>query len=111
MANGEPLDVRLAVGAGLRNLVGEEVFARLGAQSIALYLFQRLRGGKGLAIVASSLYFEIWHNPFEMPQFLNFAASCVLGWVYHKHGYEVAAVGHCVADWLTLGVLPSLLFG
>jgi hypothetical protein len=52
-----------------------------------------------------------WHNPFELPQFLNFAASCVLGWAYHKHGYEVAAVGHCVADWLALGVLPSLLFG
>jgi membrane protease YdiL (CAAX protease family) len=103
--------VRLATGAGFRNLVGEEVFARLGAQSIALYFLRQLRGGAGLAIVASSLYFEIWHNPFELPQFLNFAASCVLGWAYHKHGYEVAAVGHCVADWLALGVLPSLLFG
>lgn len=111
VANGEPLDVRLATGAGFRNLVGEEVFARLGAQSIALYFLRQLRGGAGLAIVASSLYFEIWHNPFELPQFLNFAASCVLGWAYHKHGYEVAAVGHCVADWLALGVLPSLLFG
>jgi CAAX prenyl protease-like protein len=109
-ANGESLDVRLAVGAGLRNLVGEEIFARLGAQSIALYFCRRLRSGAALAIIASSLYFEIWHNPFETPQFLNFAASCVLGWAYHKHGYEVAAVGHCVADWLALGVLPLLLF-
>jgi hypothetical protein len=110
IANGEPLDVRLAAGAGLRNLVGEEVFARLGAQSIALHLFRRMRGGAALAVIASALYFELWHNPFEIPQFLNFAASCVLGWAYHKHGYEVAAVGHCVADWLCLGVLPPLLF-
>lgn len=110
LANGEPLDVRLAAGAGLRNLVGEEVFARLGAQSIALYVLRRVRGGAVIAVIVSAFYFEIWHNPFETPQFLNFAASCVLGWAYHKRGYEVAAVGHCVADWLALGVLPPLLF-
>ncbi len=110
VANGEPLDVRLAIGAGFRNLAGEEVFARLGAQSIALYLLRRMRAGAALAVILSSLYFEIWHNPFEVPQFLNFAASCVLGWAYHRRGYEVAAVAHCVADWLALGFLPAILF-
>jgi hypothetical protein len=110
IANGEPVDIRLTAGGGLRNLVGEEIFARLGAQSIVYYFSRRLRGGAALAVVASSLYFEIWHNPFEVPQFLNFAGSCVLGWAYHRYGYEAAAVGHCVADWLALGILPPLLF-
>jgi hypothetical protein len=110
VANGEALDVRLVAGGGVRNLVGEEVFARLGAQSIALYLLQRMRARAALAVILSSLYFEIWHNPFEVPQFLNFAASCVLAWAYHKFGYEVAAVAHCVADWLALGFLPAILF-
>jgi hypothetical protein len=110
VANGEPLDVRLATGAGFRNLVGEEIFARLGAQSLALHLLRRMRARAALAVILSSLYFEIWHNPFEVPQFLNFAASCVLGWAYHKRGYEVAAVAHCVADWLALGFLPAILF-
>ena len=59
IANGESLDVRLAAGAGLRNLVGEEVFARLGAQSIALHLFRRMRGGTALAVIASALSFDI----------------------------------------------------
>jgi hypothetical protein len=110
VANGEALDVRLVAGGGVRNLVGEEVFARLGAQSIALSLLQRMRARAALAVILSSLYFEIWHNPFEVPQFLNFAASCVLAWAYHKFGYEVAAVAHCVADWLALGFLPAILF-
>jgi hypothetical protein len=110
VANGEPLDLRLAAGGGFRNLLGEEVVARLGAQSITLYWLRRMRGSAVLAVILSSLGFEIWHNPFEVPQFLNFAASCVLGWAYHRRGYEVAAVGHCVADWLAHGFLPAVLF-
>jgi hypothetical protein len=100
-----------AVGGGLRNLAGEEVFARLGVQSIALYLLRHVRGGAALAVVASSLAFEFWHNPFERPAFLNFTASVVFGWAYHRRGYEVAAVGHCVADWLIIGLFPRLPFG
>ncbi|HEU4691179.1 MAG TPA: CPBP family glutamic-type intramembrane protease [Vicinamibacterales bacterium] len=109
-ANGEALDLRLAIGAGFRNLVGEEIFARLGAQSVVLYVFRRWRYGSPLAVIASSLYFELWHNPFEAPQFLNFTGSCVFGWVYQKRGYESAAVAHCVADWLVLAILPLALF-
>jgi hypothetical protein len=111
VANGEPVDVTFAVGGGLRNLFGEEILTRLGAQSIASYLLRGVRGGPVLALILSSLYFEIWHNPFEVPQMLNFAASFILGWTYQKHGYESAAVGHCVANWISLGVLPPLLFG
>jgi hypothetical protein len=110
VANGEPLNIAFAVGGGLRNLVGEEILTRLGAQSIALYLLRGVRAGPVLAIILSSLYFEFWHNPFEMPQFLNFSASMILGWAYHRYGYESAAVGHCVGNWLTLAVFPAVFF-
>jgi hypothetical protein len=43
--------------------------------------------------------------------FLNFTASAVFGWAYHKRGYEIAAVGHCVADWILIGIFPRLSFG
>jgi len=107
-AYGEPIDVSFAIGAGLRNLVGEEAFARLGAQSIALYLLRNVRGGAILSIAASALIFELWHNPFERPLFLNFTGSAIFGWAYHRHGYEAAAVAHCVADWLLLAAVPLL---
>jgi hypothetical protein len=110
VANGEPVNVAFAVGGGLRNLVSEEIFTRLGAQAIAFYFLRRVRGGPLLAIILSSLYFEFWHNPFETPQFLNFTLSMILGWTYHRHGYESAAVGHCVVNWLTLAVFPAVLF-
>jgi hypothetical protein len=110
VANGEPVNIAFAVGGGLRNLVAEEIFTRLGAQSIALYLLRGLRGGPALAIILSSLYFEFWHNPFETPEFLNFSLSMFLGWAYHRHGYESAAIGHCVGNWLTLAVFPAVFF-
>jgi hypothetical protein len=110
IANGQPVDVRFAIAGGLRNLVGEEIFARLGAQSVVLYFLRRSRRGAVIAVIVSSLCFEIWHNPIKFPQFLNFTGSCFFGWAYHKYGYESAAVAHCVADWLVLAILPLLLF-
>ncbi len=108
--SGNPGGALFAVGAGLRNLAGEEVLARLGVQALALYALRRVPGHAALAIITSSLVFEFWHNPFERPTFLNFAGSAVFGWAYQKRGYEAAAVGHCVADWIVIGVLPTLPF-
>lgn len=106
--SGNPNGLVFTVGAGLRNLAGEEVFARLGVQALALYALRKSRGRAVLAVVASALVFEFWHNPFERPAFLNFTGSAVFGWAYHKRGYEAAAVAHCVADWIVLGVFPRL---
>ena len=86
IANGQPVDVRFAIGGGLRNLVGEEIFARLGAQSIAFYFLRRFRRGAVLAVFVSSLAFEIWHNPLKIPQFLNFTGSCFFG---HRPGVDL----------------------
>jgi hypothetical protein len=105
-----PDDLNLGLWGGMRNLAGEEILARLGAQSILLYAFRKTRWAPALAIVLSSLYFELWHNGFKEIYFLNFAGSCVFGWVYQKRGYESAAIAHCVADWLALVILPRLLF-
>lgn len=100
----------LGFWGGIRNLAGEEILARLGAQSILLYLFRKTRGAPLLAIILSSLFFEVWHNGFHELYFMNFIGSCVLGWAYHARGYESAAIGHCVADWVSLVILPRLLF-
>lgn len=105
-----PVYTNLGLWGGIRNLAGEEILARLGAQSILLYALRRTRGAPLLAIVASSLFFELWHNGFKEIYFLNFAGSCAFGWAYQKRGYESAAVAHCVADWLCIVILPRLLF-
>jgi hypothetical protein len=110
IANGEPVNVAIAVGGGFRNLVGEEVFVRLGVQSIASYCLRGLRAGPTLSVFLSALCFEFWHSPFQVPLFLNFTVSLILGWTYNKYGYESAAVGHCVTDWLILGIFPPLFF-
>ena len=106
----DPTYFKLGLWGGLRNLAGEEVLARLGAQSILLYALRRTAWAPFLAIVFSSLYFELWHNGFRELYFLNFAASCGFGWAYQKGGYESAAIAHCLADWLLIVILPRLLF-
>ena len=105
-----PVYQGLGFWGGIRNLAGEEILARLGAQSILLYLFRKTRGAPFLAIILSSLFFEVWHNGFRELYFMNFIGSCVLGWAYHIRGYESAAIGHCVADWVSILILPRLLF-
>jgi len=62
-----------------------------------------------VAIVASSLFFEIWHSGGTDFHFINFAVSLLFAWSYARNGYETAAIGHCVADWLALA-LPLWLF-
>jgi hypothetical protein len=99
----------LAFWGGVHNLAGEEILTRLGAQSILLYLLRGRRGTPLVALVVSSLFFELWHNGFQEVYWLNFAASCVFGLAYHYRGYESAALGHCTGDWLALLVLPRLV--
>jgi hypothetical protein len=105
-----PVYQGLGFWGGIRNLAGEEIIVRLGAQSILLFVFRKTRGAPLFAIILSSLFFEIWHNGFHELYFMNFIGSCVLGLAYHIRGYESAAIGHCVADWVSLLILPKLLF-
>lgn len=105
-----PLYLGLGFWGGLRNLFGEEILARLGAQTILLRLLRKIRGGPILAVILSALYFEFWHNGFKEIYFMNFAVSCAFAWAYHKRGYESAALAHCTADWLMLVILPRVLF-
>ncbi|MBZ0267507.1 CPBP family intramembrane metalloprotease [bacterium] len=106
----DPVYFKLGIWGGLRNLAGEEILARLGAQSVLFYALRRTAWAPFLAIVLSSVYFELWHNGFRELYFLNFAASCGFGWAYHKGGYESAAIAHCLADWLLIVILPRLPF-
>jgi hypothetical protein len=100
----------LGVWGGLRNLTGEEILTRLGVQTLTLFALRKYAWAPLVAILASSLYFEFWHNGFRDLYFMNFTASMVFGLVYQKFGYESAAISHCVSDWLALVVIPRLLF-
>jgi hypothetical protein len=102
--------IKLGLWGGLRNLAGEEILTRLGAQSILLYALRKNRGASLLAILLSSLFFEFWHNGLRELYFLNFTASCAFAWAYKVRGYESAAIAHTVADVLGLVILPHLLF-
>jgi len=104
-----PLPGPLRFWGGFRNLTGEEILARLGAQSVLLYALRNNRYKSILAITLSAFYFELWHNGIKQIYFLNFTASCLFGWAYQKRGYECAAVAHCVADWIFLLILPLVL--
>ena len=103
------LYLKLGFLGGLRNLFGEEVLTRLGVQTLILYLLRKKSIGVILSVILSSLYFEFWHNGFGELYFLNFSASVIFALAYYKYGYESAAVGHCVADWLFLCIVPYVL--
>ena len=93
---------------GIRNLFSEEVVTRLGVQTLLLYHLRRFRWAPWAAIVLSSLFFELWHSGGTDFYFINFTVSLVFAWSYSRGGYESAAIGHCIADWLALA-LPLLL--
>ena len=103
------LYLKLGIWGGFRNLIGEEVLTRLGVQTLILYSLRKKSYNVILAVILSSLYFEFWHNGFREIYFLNFSGSIVFAIIYQKYGYESAAVGHCVADWLALCIVPYLL--
>jgi hypothetical protein len=99
---------QVGVAGGIRNLFSEEAVTRLGAQTLLLYHLRRFRWAPWAAIVLSSLFFEIWHSGGTDFYFINFSASLLFAWSYTRNGYESAAIGHCIADWLGLA-LPLLL--
>jgi len=96
------------VVGGIRNLFSEEAVTRLGVQTLLLYHLRRFRWAPWVAIVLSSLFFEVWHSGGTDFYFINFTVSLLFAWSYTRNGYEAAAIGHCVADWLALA-LPLLL--
>lgn len=100
---------KLGFWGGWRNLIGEEVLTRLGVQTLVLYHLRDKPLNFILSVILSSLFFEFWHNSFNEIYFLNFTGSLVFAITYYKFGYESAAIGHCVADWLWLCVIPILL--
>ena len=99
----------LGIWGGFRNLIGEEVLTRLGVQTLILYSLRKKSFNVILSVILSSLYFEFWHNGFKELYFLNFSASAIFAIVYYKYGYESAAIGHCVADWIALCIVPYLI--
>jgi hypothetical protein len=103
------LYLKLGFWGGFRNLVGEEVLVRLGVQTLILYYLRKKPMAFILSVILSSLYFEFWHNGFREVYFLNFSCSVVFSIVYYKFGYESAAIGHCVGDWLALCFIPYVL--
>lgn len=94
---------------GVRNLFSEEVLMRLGVQTLLLYHLRRYRWAPLAAIALSSLFFEVWHSGGTDFFFINFAVSLVFAWSFNREGYETAAIGHCVADWLALALPLYLL--
>jgi|GEM_PF-2647798 len=103
------LYLKLGFWGGLRNLTGEEILTRLGVQTLVLYFIRKKHLGIILSVLISALFFEFWHNGFQEIYFLNFTASVIFALFYYKYGYESAAIGHCVADWLTLCLVPYVL--
>ena len=99
---------QMAFAGGIRNLFTEEVVTRLGAQTLLLYHLRRFRWAPWVALILSCLFFEIWHSGLEEIYFINFAASLPFAWSFQRYGYESAAIGHCVADWLAIA-LPLFL--
>jgi len=95
---------RNAVWGGVRNLFSEEVVTRLGVQTLLLYHLRRFRWAPWVAIVLSSLFFEVWHSGGTDFFLINFAASLLFAWSFARFGYEVAAIAHCVTDWLAIGL-------
>ena len=100
----------LGLWGGVRNLFGEEILSRLGAQLLVMYIFRKHRFQVLLAIIISSLFFEFWHHGFKELFFLNFSASIVFASVYYYKGYEAAAISHCTADWFVIVLIPRLFF-
>jgi hypothetical protein len=103
------LYLKLGLWGGVRNLVGEEVLTRLGVQTLILYFVRKKYTGVILSVLLSSLFFEFWHNGFQDIYFFNFTGSFIFALVYYKYGYESAAIGHCVADWIMLCLFPYVI--
>jgi membrane protease YdiL (CAAX protease family) len=96
----------LLAGAG----ISEETTYRL----LFLSLFWRLTGRPGVAIVLSSLLFgayhlspldavyrQLWERPLTVFT-MSAVMGVVMGYVYVKHGYETAVLGHTLGDWAGL---------
>jgi hypothetical protein len=98
----------LGVGTGLTNLAKEEILFRLGAQTMLLVLLGRFRYNNLVAILGSALLFEIWHNPLEAVNGLNFLISLTFAAIYQRYGYEASAIAHSLADVIVYAVLPMM---
>ena len=96
----------LLAGAG----ISEETTYRL----LLLSLFWRLTRRPWVAIVLSSLLFgayhlspldavyrQLWERPLTVFT-MSAVMGVVMGYVYVRHGYETAVLGHTLADWTGL---------
>ena len=103
----QPLPL-MAFGTGFSNLAREEVLFRLGAQTIIMKAFKEHRSGTILAAAGSAVLFEMWHNPVEALNGLNFLISLVFAMLYHRWGYEAAAIAHALGDLAAFWALPLI---
>ena len=96
----------LLAGAG----ISEETTYRL----LFLSLFWRLTRRPWLAIVLSSVLFgayhlspldafyrQLWERPLTIFT-MSAVMGVLMGYVYIKHGYETAVLGHTLGDWMGL---------
>lgn len=98
----------MGLGTGFTNLAREEVLFRLGAQTMLAYALRKYRYGWAWAVVGSALLFELWHNPIPEVNGLNFLISCTFALLYHRWGYEAAALAHGLGDLAVFWGLPMM---
>jgi hypothetical protein len=96
----------MALGTGFSNLVREEVLFRLGAQTILLNALKNYRYNSYFAVLGSAVLFEVWHNPIEAINGLNFLISLTFAVLYHRYGYEASAIAHALGDLAVFWGLP-----
>lgn len=98
----------MGLGTGFTNLAREEVLFRLGAQTMLAYALKKYRYGSIVAAVGSALLFALWHNPLAEINGLNFLISLAFAILYHRWGYEAAAVAHALGDVAVFWGLPRV---
>lgn len=98
----------MGLGTGFTNLAREEVLFRLGAQTMLAYALRKYRYGWVWAAVGSALLFELWHNPIPEINGLNFLVSLTFALLYHRWGYEAAALAHSLGDLAVFWGLPTM---
>lgn len=96
----------MLAGAGIY----EETLFRL----VCVSLFWRLTHRTGLAIVVSAMLFGVYHlSPLDSAYLqywerpltifsLSAVMGVVMGYAYHKYGYETVVVGHTLGNWVAL---------
>jgi membrane protease YdiL (CAAX protease family) len=95
-------------------LAGAGIFEETLCRLVLLSLFWRLTHRPKVAIILSALLFGVYHlSPldaaylqyWERPittMILSTVMGVVMGYIYHKNGYETVVLGHTLGNWVPL---------